>query len=119
MRSSRENDPARVRHIYDAVQQCVRLTQGRTRADMDTDDLFALAMARLLEIIGEAASQVTVEFRAAHPEIPWRAMIGMRNIVIHAYFEVDRDVIWQTISEDIPPLEPLLAVLLTDIKGNA
>jgi uncharacterized protein with HEPN domain len=84
---------------------------------MDTDELFALAMARLLEIIGEAASQVTAEFRAMHPEIPWRAMIGMRNIVIHAYFEVDRDVIWQTLSEDIPPLEPMVMSINFCKKG--
>jgi uncharacterized protein with HEPN domain len=63
-----------------------------------------LALTRLLEIMGEAASRVPVEARIRYPEIPWVQMVGMRNRLIHGYDAVDFDILWQTVIEDLPPL---------------
>ena len=74
------------------------------------------AVARQLEIVGEAAKNLSPEFRAAHPEIPWRAMAGMRDVLIHAYRTVDRDAVWSAVTVSVPALiaalEPLVGAAL-------
>jgi len=98
------DDVTRLQHILDAAQRCVRYVKGKKRADLDNDDLLGLALIRLLEIVGEAAWGVSEELRAKHPEIPWRQMSGMRNRLIHGYFDVDHDVVWETANAELPPL---------------
>ena len=61
-----------------------------------------LALVRLLEVVGEAASRVPVDFRDEHPEIPWIGVVGLRNRLIHGYDDVDYDVVWKILTEDIP-----------------
>ncbi len=75
----------------------------------------ALALTRCIEIIGEAASSVFPEYKAAHPELPWKVMAAMRNRLIHAYFEVDLKVVLATAHQDLPPLIALLDQLLADL----
>lgn len=80
------------------------MAAGRSRSDLEVDRTLELVLTRLVEIVGEAASRVTLEDRAERPEIPWRGIIGMRNRLIHGYDAVDLDVLWQVVSEDLPPL---------------
>jgi uncharacterized protein with HEPN domain len=98
------NDEVRVRHILDAAREAVRFVQGRLRTDLDTDRQLNLSLVRLLEVIGEAARGISTEFREAHPEVAWNKMIGMRDRLIHGYFDINLDVVWQTVTEDLPPL---------------
>jgi uncharacterized protein with HEPN domain len=86
------------------AQEAVALVQGKTRADLDTERLFNLALVRLLEIIGEAANRITRDEQQNHPEIPWAEIVGLRNRLIHGYDAVDFDILWQIVSEDLPPL---------------
>ena len=79
-------------------------TKGRFRSDLDTDHMLSLALVRLLEIIGEAARGISPEFREAYPEVAWSQMAGMRDRLIHGYFDVNLDVVWKTVSEDLPVL---------------
>ena len=74
-----------------------------------------MALTRLLEIVGEAATQISETFQTAHPELPWRSMRGTRNRLIHGYFEVDHDVIWEIVTKDLPPLTLLLRKILTSL----
>jgi len=99
-----EDDSVRIRHILDAAREAVAFSQGRSRADLDTDHKLNLSLVRLLEIIGEAARGISSEFREAHPDLPWKSMIGMRDRLIHAYFDVNLDVVWETVTEDLPSL---------------
>ena len=78
--------------------------QGRDRDDLDTDPMLLLAVVKALEIIGEAATKVTKNRQAEVPQIPWPQIISMRNRLIHAYFDIDTDVVWKTIVEDLPEL---------------
>ena len=92
-------------------------------ASIDLDDFLAskekqYAVIRALEIIGEAAAQVPAEVRARHPAVPWREMVGMRNVVIHNYFGVDEHVIWRTVQDDLPPLKKAIARILKDLESN-
>lgn len=105
-------DTVRLRHMLEATGKAVAFSQNRTRADLDADEQFTLALTRLLEIIGEAAASITETVRNNNPQIPWRAMIGTRNRLIHGYFDVDHDIIWNIISQDLPLLIPELCLLL-------
>jgi uncharacterized protein with HEPN domain len=87
-----------------AAEEAVGFADGRDRDDLDADRMLALALVRSIEIVGEAGARVSEEGRAAVPDVPWREIVAMRNRLIHAYFDVDPDIVWQTIKEDMPPL---------------
>ena len=70
----------------------------------DEDETLALALTRLLEIVGEAANGVSPSLRETHPHIAWKEIIGVRHHLIHGYFEVDYDIVWQILTSDLPPL---------------
>ena len=101
-------DRNRLRHMIDAARTAQRSLRGRQRSDLDTDDMLRFAVVRAIEIIGEAASRITPEGRARIAGIPWPAIISMRNRMVHAYFDIDHDVVWQTVQTE---LNPLLSVL--------
>ena len=98
------DDAARMRHMLDAALKAVQFVRGRNRGDLDTDEQLTLSLTRLLEIVGEAAGKVSEQGRKSCPEIPWPQVVGMRNRLIHGYFEVDLDEIWRTVQEDLPLL---------------
>ncbi|USR92697.1 DUF86 domain-containing protein [Phormidium yuhuli AB48] len=97
-------DLTRLWHIRDAAIKAIAFVNNRTRDDLDRDEMLALALIRLIEIIGEAANHVSIDCQAAYPQIPWRQIVGMRNRIVHAYFDVDLDVIWQVVTTDLPGL---------------
>lgn len=76
--------------------------------------MLLFALVRASEILGEAASRISAETRATHPGIPWRAIIGMRNRLMHAYFEINTAIVWQTVTQEILALLPQLRALATD-----
>ena len=67
-----------------------------------------------MEIIGEAASRISAETRAANPAVPWASIVAMRNRLIHACFDIDRNIVWKTVAEEIPPLLSLLDTLVPE-----
>jgi uncharacterized protein with HEPN domain len=97
-------DPERIRHMVEYIEAAMQFTQGRTRADLDTDAMLMFALLRAIEVVGEAARNVSEAMRATMPGIPWRDIVGMRNRVVHAYFDVDRDILWTTATEALPAL---------------
>lgn len=97
-------DAFRLHHMLDAAKEAFSFVQGKERSDLDKDRKLVLSLVRLVEVIGEAAGSVSKEFQAAHPEIPWPAIVGMRNRLIHAYFDIDLDRVWDTVKDDLPPL---------------
>lgn len=101
---SGDADSVRLQHLLDAAHKAVAVTAGKQRSDLEQDEILALALARLLEIIGEATKHLSEAFRASHPEIPWRLMAGTRDRLIHGYFDVDLDIVWSIVTEDLPPL---------------
>ena len=99
-----EEDRVRLQHMLDAARSAVGFTRGRGRQDLSGDEMLTFALVRALEIIGEAASQVSESAREAVPGIPWQQIVGMRHRLIHAYFEVDLDRVWDTATEYVPEL---------------
>lgn len=109
---SRRDDRVRLLHMLDFARQAVQFCRGCTRADLDTDPKSALALARSLELIGEAARHVSARTRADTPAVPWREIIGTRDRLIHAYPEVNLDIVWEIVSKDLPRLIAELEKLL-------
>ncbi|GAB4177095.1 MAG: DUF86 domain-containing protein [Rhodocyclaceae bacterium] len=90
--------------MIEAAEDAIRFVSGRARADLDHDRMLLFAVVRAIEIIGEAASRISPETRAAHAGIPWPAIIGMRNRLVHAYFEIDTSVVWIAVTQEVPAL---------------
>lgn len=100
MRSDRE----RFVDILEAIEKIERyISLGRQV--FDTDELLQVWVVRHLQIIGEAASRVSVETQSRFSEIPWGKMIGMRHVLVHGYFEIDLDIVWSVIENDLRPLK--------------
>ena len=107
----RREDRTRIEDMIVAAEKVQRFVAGRQRQDLDTDDMLQFACVRGIEIIGEAAANVSAETRDAHPAIQWRSMVGMRNRIVHAYANIDLDVVWKTATEELPVLlEQLRAI---------
>jgi len=105
---SKSEDIVRLHHMLDAAHKAAKLTETRHRTDLDKDETLSLAVVRLLEILGEAAKNVSEECRRDYPAIPWRQIAGARDRLIHGYFDVDLDIVWKIISVDLPALIPQL-----------
>ena len=98
------DDDVRLRHLVEAAETAIRFLEGRCRSDLDDDEMLRLALTKLVEIVGEAAKQVTPETRAEYPAVPWSAAARMRDRLVHHYFDIDLDVLWSTIVVDLPAL---------------
>ncbi len=99
-----KDDEVRLRHILDAAREAVGFIEGKDRENLETDRKLNLSLVRLLEIIGEAAKGIRNDFRREHPELAWKSMIGMRDRLIHGYFDINLEIIWKTVKNDLPPL---------------
>jgi uncharacterized protein with HEPN domain len=109
------DDLIRLRHIRDACEEAISFVQGLEQADLERDRILSLALVKCVEIIGEAASQLSAEIRLQYPYVPWRAAISMRNRLTHGYFDVDLGRVWDTVTTDIPPyLAQVEAILRTE-----
>jgi len=108
------DDLVRIRHMIEAAETAVDFIDKRRREDLDTDRMLRFALVRAIEIIGEAASKVSPEFRSETSAIPWRSIVTMRNRLVHAYFDIDLDFTWMTATDDIPPLLSRLRSLLPE-----
>lgn len=110
-----ENDEIRLRHILDAAKDAISFIQGKSKVSLETDRLLTLGLVKSIEIIGEAAFHISEESRAATPVLQWPDMIGMRHRLIHAYYDINIDTLWQTVTEDLPPLiEALENIIRTE-----
>jgi uncharacterized protein with HEPN domain len=108
----RKDDRIRLQHMLDAANEALTFIQGKNRSDLDIDRMLVLSLIRELEIIGEAASKISAETRSQNTSIPWLDISGMRNRLIHAYFDVDLDTVWSTVNRDLPTLKAELEKIL-------
>ena len=115
---TRHDDAARLWHMLDNARRASRLASGRGRSDLDADELFNLAMTRLLEVIGEAAARVSPATREQCPNLPWQSIAGMRNRLIHGYDQVDFNVLWDVVQYDLPGLIDEMEKILAEFPGD-
>ena len=104
MRRIPENDGKRLGHMLDAALEARQLLQGQSIEAFMRDRSTQLAIDKLVQIVGEAANNVTPGYRAANDQIPWTDMIGMRHRLVHVYYETDLNILWGTVADNLPPL---------------
>ncbi len=100
----RPDDAVRIRHLIDAATKAIEFTTDCDRSALDHDEMLRLALTKLVEIVGEAAKQVSTETRQAYPDVPWSAAAKMRDRLIHHYFDINLDILWTTVTVDLPEL---------------
>ena len=98
-------DNIRLEHIVQAIERIKRYTYGKRFDDIEEDEMMYYAVVKDIEIIGEAANLLTNEFKSAHPDTQWKLITGMRNYIVHEYFQVDNTVVLDVIQNDLPELE--------------
>ena len=108
----RKDDRVRLQQMLEAANEALSFIQGKTRPDLDKDRMLVLSLVKELEIIGEAAGKVSPEVRSQNSAIPWQDIGGMRNRLIHAYFDINLDVVWKTMTRDLPLLKAELEKIL-------
>ena len=108
-------DIIRLEHIVQAIERIKRYTLGKRFDDLVKDDMMYYAVVKNIEIIGEAANLLTNEFKSEHPDTQWKLITGMRNYIVHEYFQVDNTVIWDVIQNDLPNLETQIKDYLQDL----
>ena len=100
--------------MLDYAQTARRLAAGRTRQDLDAEEMLHLALTRAVEVIGEAATRVSDATRKSQPDIPWSQITGTRNRLIHAYDRVNFDILWRIVDDELPPLIAQLEAILPE-----
>ena len=90
--------------MVEAIDRILRYSDGKTYEDLVNDDMMYYAVVKNIEIIGEAANMLTAEFQEAHPETPWTMVKGMRNYIVHEYFQIDDVVVWDVVTNNLKPL---------------
>ena len=101
-------DLARLEHMLDAIGRIFEFVNGNAKDGIQNDSILFYAVVKNIEIIGEAAYMLTAEFRDSHPTTPWKIIIGMRHFLVHGYYEVDADEVWNVVEKDLLPLKQQL-----------
>lgn len=101
--------------IQEAVNKIIVFTKGYSYKKFSTDERTIDAVIRNLEVIGEASKHIPKKLKDQYPEVDWRAMVGLRNIITHEYFGVDLKIIWKTVRERIPQLNKHIESIIADL----
>ena len=115
---SHRDDGKRLRDMLKHAMEAVAHVEGKTKDDLPSNRLLELSLIRLVEVVGEAASRVSLETRRGHPAILWQEIIRMRNRIIHVYDLVDLNVLWDTVRNDLPPLIAELEKIVAEEEKN-
>lgn len=97
-------DPLRLRHMIEAIDRVNKFMEGKTIKDFEGESLLFYGVVKNIEIIGEAAYKLTHEFKELHPETPWKSIVGMRHVLVHGYFQIALDEVFNIYTEDLPQL---------------
>ena len=110
-------DGERLADIIEAAEK-ISIRAGRGRQAFDADEDVQIVLVHLIQVIGEAASGLSDELTSAHPEVPWRQIVAIRNRVVHGYFEVDLDILWDVATIDVPHLAGQVRTIQSGISTD-
>ena len=104
--------------MLDFAHKAMAMAKGKTRDDLEQDEMLELAVARLVELVGEAASHVPRELQERHAQIPWEDIVGMRHHLAHGYEYVDHDILWDAITINLPGLVVELERIIAQVEAS-
>ena len=107
-------DKERLEHILAAIDRVARYTKDKTFDDLLADDMMYYAVVKNIEMMGEAANMLTSKFQESHPETPWKMVKGMRNYIVHEYFQIDDEVVWDVVTNNLPELREQITHYIND-----
>ena len=107
-------DRERLEHMLLAIRRILRYTNGKTFQDLVDNDMMYYAVVKNIEIIGEAANMLTADFQASHSDTPWKMVKGMRNYIVHEYFQIDNIVVWDVVTNELTTLQEQINRYLTE-----
>jgi len=108
---SKKDDRIYVGHMADMIAEALNISKGKSKGEFTSDKTLQLALTHLIQIIGEAASKISVEFKEKNAQIPWMTIISMRHRVVHDYLNVDIEIVWDTVQNDLPELAQWLQAI--------
>ena len=111
------DDLTRLRHIIEAADEAMGYVRGLSRTEFENDRPLQHSVVRCIEIVGEASSRLSNELRESNPQVPWVDIIGMRNRIVHAYYDIDIGIVWKTAVEDLSDLLPELRVIAQSLEA--
>ncbi|MDE6535148.1 MAG: DUF86 domain-containing protein [Muribaculaceae bacterium] len=109
-------DLGRLQHMLEMSQNLTDAGSKYCLQEIKDDIILFFGLTKMTEIIGEAAYKITNEFKDSHPELPWRQIIGMRHILVHGYFTISPEILWDVIQNDIPQISPILINYIAEFK---
>ncbi|MDD5525672.1 MAG: DUF86 domain-containing protein [Smithella sp.] len=112
------DDKIRLQHMLDAAQEAVTFFNSLNGENIGNNRLVSYAIIRLIEVVGEAATQISKEYKNSHQELPWAQIVGMRNRIVHAYFDIDYSLVESTVKHDFPALIKQLEKLIASYKED-
>ncbi len=112
----KSDDTVRMLHMLDAARDAIEFLGSESLDTLKSDKKLGYSIIRSLEIIGEAAANVSDDTRVKYPEIEWAVITGMRNRLVHAYFDINYNIVWQTVKENLPSLIEKLEKILQDME---
>ncbi|MGB5531092.1 MAG: HepT-like ribonuclease domain-containing protein [Ignavibacteriaceae bacterium] len=112
----KDNDRIRIQHIIDASEEALSFVLNVDRENFFKNRMLILSIIKEIEIIGEAASKISEETKLQYSHIPWKDIVGMRNRLIHGYFDVNVELVWNTTKNNLPPLIKSLKEILPEIE---
>ena len=114
----KKDDAVYIHHILAAIEKIETYSKGVSFQEFQQRDLLQDGVIRQLEIIGEAVRNLSADFCIHYPEVPWSQIIGLRNRIAHAYFNIDLGIVWETVQEDLPPLKEQVKLILREMKDE-
>lgn len=108
------DDRIRLVHMLDTVRRIRSLIRGQSRDAFERDEVRQLALLHLIQVLGDAASRISADFRDAHRELPWGQMVGLRNRIVHGYDHLDPEIVWRVATDDVEPVFAALERILVE-----
>lgn len=110
------SQPEFLKHILDECSYTLKVTSGKTKEEVFSDETLSRAIVRSLEIMGEATKKIDSDFKLLHPHVEWKKIAATRDIMIHDYFGIDYDIVWSIIKDKLPDLEHFLKEIINNSK---
>ncbi len=108
-------DKGRLEHILQSIDYIFEFTKNVNFDEFETNAMLRFAVIKNLEIIGEAGYKLTVEFREKHPEVEWKLIIGLRHVLVHGYYQIENEMAWEIIQNELHPLRDKVQVIYDNI----